>query len=413
MQLLNPKPVLFLAACLLATVPALSSDPLRFVPVVLDDQPGNVVYAVTVADIDGDGRPDVVAVTENAVLWYQAPRWRKRVILEGTTAPDNVCIVAHDVDRNGQIDLVLGAGWPRNGGTLQWLSRQTDLDQPWDVHEIAAEPWLHRISFANVLGTEEPQLVVSPLNASKYSGARLMAFQVPPNPRRSGWPVTILNNELNRMHNHLCVDRELVGFTQVTDAISKRQQITLTASQEGVSAIVPVPREDRVFRRVPLLSGATGEQADQQGAGEVKLGRLADGSHFIATIEPMHGTDAVVYVMGDLLAQQRPARVVLTDQLRGGHALWCADLNGDGQDEVIVGYRELNPKVGILVFQHLPDGSWRQHIVGHEVACEDLVVADLTGDGRADIVAGGRATRNVVLYVNETSQVQEKRNAND
>jgi hypothetical protein len=33
------------------------------------------------------------------------------------------------------------------------------------------------------------------------------------------------------------------------------------------------------------------------------------------------------------------------------------------------------------------------------VATEDLVVADLTGDGHPDIVAGGRATHNVKLYV--------------
>ncbi len=35
-----------------------------------------------------------------------------------------------------------------------------------------------------------------------------------------------------------------------------------------------------------------------------------------------------------------------------------------------------------------------------EMATEDLVVADLTGDSRPDIVAGGRATHNVKLYVN-------------
>ncbi|MFM7833434.1 MAG: hypothetical protein ACKPJD_16705 [Planctomycetaceae bacterium] len=35
------------------------------------------------------------------------------------------------------------------------------------------------------------------------------------------------------------------------------------------------------------------------------------------------------------------------------------------------------------------------------MATEDLAVADLTGDGRPDIVAGGRATHNVRLYVNQ------------
>jgi hypothetical protein len=35
------------------------------------------------------------------------------------------------------------------------------------------------------------------------------------------------------------------------------------------------------------------------------------------------------------------------------------------------------------------------------MACEDLALADLDGDGRLDIVAAGRATRNVVVWFNE------------
>ena len=36
------------------------------------------------------------------------------------------------------------------------------------------------------------------------------------------------------------------------------------------------------------------------------------------------------------------------------------------------------------------------------MATEDLVVADLNGDKQPDIVASGRATRNVKIYWNET-----------
>lgn len=34
------------------------------------------------------------------------------------------------------------------------------------------------------------------------------------------------------------------------------------------------------------------------------------------------------------------------------------------------------------------------------MACEDLKLADLDGDGRLDIVASGRATKNLVIYWN-------------
>ena len=34
------------------------------------------------------------------------------------------------------------------------------------------------------------------------------------------------------------------------------------------------------------------------------------------------------------------------------------------------------------------------------IAAEDLVVADLDADGRADLIAGGRETHNVIIYWN-------------
>ncbi|MFN9268831.1 MAG: FG-GAP repeat domain-containing protein, partial [Planctomycetaceae bacterium] len=54
---------------------------LTFSSKTLDPKAGEVVYAVIAADVDGDRRPDVVAVTENRVVWYQNPDWTPRVIV--------------------------------------------------------------------------------------------------------------------------------------------------------------------------------------------------------------------------------------------------------------------------------------------------------------------------------------------
>jgi hypothetical protein len=35
------------------------------------------------------------------------------------------------------------------------------------------------------------------------------------------------------------------------------------------------------------------------------------------------------------------------------------------------------------------------------MACEDFKVADLNGDGKPDIIAAGRATKNLIVYWNE------------
>lgn len=398
---------LMLAGCCYTLATTLLLDTARavdFKPQIIDAQPGKVVYAVTIADINSDGVSDIVAATENRVLWYRAPDWQVHVLHEGVAQPDNVCIVPLDIDRDGHIDLAIGGGWPENGGTIQWLSRGDDVEAPWQRHPITSEAWTHRMRWADVLGKGEPQLVVSPLNATiDPNGVRLLALEIPLDPRTDRWKPTLLNGDLNRLHNHWCVAPSTVGMSA---EFADNRPVTLTASEEGISVIAPDPISPQGFRSITLAPGAKSEQPSQRGAGEVKTGQLADGTRFLATIEPMHGNQAVVYPLGDAVSDEALARTVLTDKLRGGHALWCADVDRDGSDEIIVGYRESNPSVGILLFDHQSDGTWTQQRVGDEVACEDLVVEDVNADGWLDIIAGGRATHNVVLYLNEGDKKQ-------
>ena len=61
-------------------------------------------------------------------------------------------------------------------------------------------------------------------------------------------------------------------------------------------------------------------------------------------------------------------------------------------------------KVGVKLFTPLDSEGkdWRMTLIDdNTMACEDLAVADLNGDGKLDIVAAGRATKNVKIYFNE------------
>src|SRR5262249_27539431 len=58
---------------------ARSEETPRFERHVIDpDFPG--AYQVEVADVDGDGKPDIVAVGGGTCAWYQNPSWKKRVV---------------------------------------------------------------------------------------------------------------------------------------------------------------------------------------------------------------------------------------------------------------------------------------------------------------------------------------------
>ncbi len=368
----------------------------KFVGQVIDPMIGDVCYAVTKADVNGDGMLDIVAVSENRVQWYEAPTWAKHVIVEDLTERDNVCIAAHDIDGDGQIDFALGAGWIKtNTGTIQWITRGHNPDDKWSVHLIGQERSTHRMSFADVLGTGQPQLVVSPLNRSidGKPGVRLLAFQIAAQPKTERWQPVVLDHSLNRMHNHTHFDWDGDG-----------QLDTITASEEGLFLI---RKQADSFVSIQLGTGAVGDKPELRGAGEVKVGKLKSGVRFLATVEPMHGTSVAIY-LPNRDGQLPLNRIVIEETLRQGHAVWAADLDGDGSDELLIGHREPGTGPvqgpGLSVFSCDDDAGsrWTKQIIDNGgIAVEDALVADFTGDGKLDLLAGGRATHNVKLYVGQ------------
>ena len=95
--------------------------------------------------------------------------------------------------------------------------------------------------------------------------------------------------------------------------------------------------------------------------------------------------------------------------MKWGHAVWCADLDNKGGDDLVIGVRDdLSKKdgerCGVRVYKALDERGtkWARHDIDPGgVAVEDLTVADLNGDGRMDIIAVGRATKNLRIYWNE------------
>jgi hypothetical protein len=373
----------------------------QFQSVTLDANVGKVCYAVTTADVDSDGDRDIVAVTESRVVWFDNPSWRSYTIVDDQTPRDNVCIAPYDIDGDGRIDFALGAGWTKRG-TIHWVTRSGASGDTWNVHFIGEEPWLHRMRFADVQGTGKPQLVISPLNATQGDGVRLTSLEIPADPVNDRWKPTVISSNLNRMHNHVHADLDGDGTMD-----------TLTASREGVHW---VHRHDGSWHQVILGSGLQADDPNEAGAGEIKLGRLASGQRFLVTVEPMHGHTVAIYrepkgtdvteLVDSSQAKLWPRHEVATGFVRG-HALFPADIDGDGDDEIVFGHSDTPKTFGVIIFEATAtDGTqWRSHVIDSgTMACEDLIVEDLTGDGKLDIVAGGRDTHNIKLYVQQGVQ---------
>jgi hypothetical protein len=346
-----------------------------------------VGYAVTTGDVNGDNRTDVVAISGTDLVWFEAPTWQKRVMLSGVTPKDNVCLSLHDIDRDGRLDVALGATWqPSNttgGGTLHWVRQGAPGTEPaWELHSISEEPTLHRIRWADVDGDRSPELIVAPLHGRgtkgpewQGQGARLQVFRPPAKPAAEPWTAEVVDDTLHILHNFL-----------PTNFDADAQDEILTASREGVSLLDR--GEGGKWTRTLIAEGSPGE---------IKMGRVA-GRRMLATVEPWHGTSVVVY-------GEQPgmwSRTVIESAITGGHALGWADFDGDGNDDLAVGWRDAKP--GVAIYSVNRDGTLRSKVMVDEggMATEDLTVADLNGDTKPDIVASGRATRNVKIYFNET-----------
>jgi hypothetical protein len=227
-------------------------------------------------------------------------------------------------------------------------------------------------------------------------GSKILSYEMPADPHAS-WKTRRVHDRLHLTHNFDIVEwnkepgRELL--------VAAREGV-FYCSKEGRASL---PKEREVWIARKLTPGPAG-------AGEVRAGKFASGSNFVATIEPMHGNKLLVYIPpapghSDSLWIGN----VLDDSLKEGHALACGDLLGAGFDQIVVGWRAKNAegKTGIKVFTPLDKEAknWRPTVVDdNTMACEDLCLADLNGDGKLDIIASGRATKNLKIYFNTTAR---------
>lgn len=362
---------------------------------ILDgDCPGG--YQVSVADVDGDGRPDVLTLGRT-VRWLKNGSWSPHPIT-GSQTQANIDLAPRDIDGDGVVDLAVASDFKLEEptrGKLQWLRRTNDVHRDWQLFPIADVPSIHRIRWADVDGEGRKVLVAAPLlgrAAGRPSregvGARLSFFRVPPDPARDRWTESLIDNQLHVIHGLLVYDFDGDGRDDL-----------LTASFEGVHLFQPRGSGKNLsWVKKRLAAGAQDPNRPAAGASEVQVGRLVNGGRYLATIEPWHGDTVVVYTKpehdGDLWV-----RHVIATGLEAGHALAVLDVDGDGSEEIVAGYR--GNKGGVVLFRAADHSGtrWDRYVIDDgTLACQGFFVADLLGTKRPAVVGIGGATHNVKLF---------------
>jgi len=379
--------VVWLGAWLLACQPVLAiNPPARFREhTIATDLKGG--YQVVAVDLNRDGKPDLIALASGMteLVWFENPGWQRHVLASNLSRMIN--LAAWDIDGDGIPEIVLAHEFSnepgKSIGIVSVLKHQGDPTQPWAVTEIDRLPTSHRLRWADIEGNGKKVLVNAPLagaltQAPDYRGKVPLVFYRP-----GAWKRELISAELEGiLHGVFINDWDQDG----------REDI-FTASFLGLD-LFRLGKDGRWLRTT--FSRGNPEPWPKSGSSEVAVGRLGN-ARFLCSIEPWHGHQVVVYQQ----QQQTWRRHVIDTTLVDGHTLLTADLNQDGRDEVIAGFRGQGRSVYIYSAEDREGGWWSRQILDEGgMAAASCVVADLNGDRKPDLACIGSATANLKWYEN-------------
>jgi len=341
-------------------------------------------YQVVIADLNHDGKPDIIALASGMpdLVWYENPTWERHVIASGFSRMINCA--AWDTDGDGIPEIVLASGFDNqaknSAGIVTVLRHDGDPRGPWRTTEIDRLTTSHRLRWADIYGDGKKVLVNAPLTgphaeAPDYRDHTPLVFYRP-----GEWKRELIGDENEGVvHGIYVIDWDGDGRDEI-----------LTASFVGID-LYKLGKDGR-WSRTEITKGDPAPWP-KGGSSDLAVGR-AGGARYLAAIEPWHGNQVALYRQKGAAWERR----VIDDSVVDGHTIWTADLNGDGDDEIIAGFRGGKRSVFLYYFDH---DRWSKQVLDDGgMAAAACAAADLNGDGRIDVACIGSATANLKWYEN-------------
>jgi sugar phosphate isomerase/epimerase len=318
-----------------------------------------------------------------ALVWYRrmpGKRW-DRYIIEKDFVPLEAGGVCFDVDGDGNQDIVFGNDW--QGNQLWWWQNpypNFDPAVPWKRHLIkdGGATQHHDMIFADLKGTGRPQLIFWNQGAQT-----IFMAEIPSDPRTSGpWDlVPIFSGHAGEGVNGGALYAEGLFACD----IDGDGRLDLLAGNFWL-------RNEGNGKFTPIKIGVIG--------GRIRAGKLKPGKYPQIVIAPGDGNGPLtMYECDDRADPAAPGawvgRNLLDRDLIHGHSLELADIDGDGNLDIVTGEQGKwstdakpldNPAATAWILYGDGKGNFRNTVLATGEGWHDTKVADFDGDGDLDIL---------------------------
>lgn len=340
-------------------------------------------YQVVACDVNGDGKLDLIALASDMpdLVWFENPTWERHVLARNL--PSMINLTCWNATARSIPEIVLAYGFSMNpresAGMVSVLTPNCDPHRPWNVKQIDRLPSSHRLRWADIDGSRTQVVINAPLAAADaqapdYRGHVPLVYYVP-----GEWKRRLIGDE----------EQGVVHGIFITDWDHDGRDDVLIGSFLGIHLY---RFRNGTWLRTAIAKGSP-KPWPKSGTSDVAVGHIGK-ERFLAAIEPWHGNEVVVYRNHD----GGWNREVIDDTLLDAHNIECADLDGDGNDEIVVGFR--GKPYGLYIYRWNAS-KWSREILDQgTVSAAGCAVADLDGSGRPDIVCIGQATHNLKVWRN-------------